>query len=42
VEKETKKEGKIFKCPVKGCGYKQKADVDQDFSDETKPNKLDS
>ena len=30
VEKETKKEGKIFKCPVKGCGYKQTApDTDQ-------------
>ena len=24
VEKETKKEGKILKCPVKGCGYKEK------------------
>jgi len=29
VEKETKKEGRIYKCPVKGCGYKQKADEPQ-------------
>jgi DNA topoisomerase-1 len=26
VEKETKKDGKVIKCPVKECGYQEKGD----------------
>lgn len=28
VEKETKKEGKILKCPVKGCSHKEKQEAE--------------